>query len=482
MISWKTLKELINATLEKIRTEQHVLEAEVVLNSRKVATLEEERLQAYRALAKMRFDEITASTVVSELTAAEQKARDKFGVFTRLCDQIQVERRALEAQISQAQEQRTKIENQIFVTQAEIDALTNSTRKRLDEDAEWVGRLHEMGSLQQKLGAATQKALESEADRENKSKPYLADDVFRYLFEKKFGSSAYAGSGWIRWGDERVAKTIRFESARRDFIMLNELPGRLREHVDGLRQTLDAQAAEMEKRFRAETEQDGICALEEKLDAQNQTLKALIQKTDVHQAALLQNHARHDSLTEGSDENGLSAVLAIIVKALQSQSLSTLMQKAEATPEPEDDELVHRLEKLKASLPDAQKELRQSREQVKALQERELQLEDAKAHMASKCYYDGSFRDEGGIRDAIDGIYLGKKLEKTLIALLDENFFRAYDWEDRSSRSRGSSRSGSSSSDWSWSSSSSSDSGFGGGSFSTGGGSGGGGFRTGGGF
>jgi uncharacterized membrane protein YgcG len=479
VISPADVKVQIYSSLRKVREEQNRAEAAWNSVSQKITGIEESRLHAYKALAKMRLDEIVAGTVVDELNAAEQKARAKFDVFLRLCDQAQVERHALDAQIAQAQETRAQIESQIAASQAEIDALTSSTRQRLSGETGWAALLRAVNTLDQKLKAADKKAQESEADRENKSAPYLADDVFKYLYEKKFGTAAYTGSGWVRWGDERVAQTIGFESARRDFVMLNELPVRLRAHVDGLRQTLDAQVAETEKQFRAETEKDGIGVPEGKLRAQNLALEALIQRTDTLLVALQQNQARYESLTDGNDENGLNAVLAILVTALQRRNLTELMQKAAATPEPEDDEIVRDLEKLKTGLADAQAELRECRVQLNVLKARAALLEEANAHMEkSGSTYDGTFQNEDGIRDVIDKIYLGQKAVRDLKALLAANFVRRPPPPRESSYD----------SDWGWSSSSSRDSssssfgGFGGGGFSTGGGSGGGGFRTGGGF
>jgi uncharacterized membrane protein YgcG/archaellum component FlaC len=465
------VKVKINASLRKTREELDKVEETASGFSQKIAGIEASRLHTYKALAKIRLDEIAASTVVSELSIAEQKARTRFDAFTRLCGQVLAERRTLEAQISQAQEQRTEIENQIDATRAEIAALTNGTRKRLNEIDEWVVLLREANLLSQKFVAADKKAQESEADRENKSKPYLADDVFRYLHEKKFGTSAYTGSGLTRWGDESVAKVIGFESARRDFVMLNELPVRLRAHGDGLRQTLDAQVAEMRRRFRVETEKDGVCVPEAKLKEQNQALNTLIQKTDALQVALQENQARYEALTEGNDENGLNAVLAFIVKALQSQNLTDLMRQAMATPTPEDDALVSDLGRLNANLARAQAELRKSHEQLKVLKDRETQLEDARRHVGKSGRYDGSFQGEDRITETIDAIYRGNKQLKDLTTLLAENFVKRPWWDSDSS---------SSGNDWSWSSSS--DSGFGGGGFSSGGGFGGGGFTTGGGF
>jgi hypothetical protein len=85
------------------------------------------------------------------------------------------------------------------------------------------------------LRAAREKAVQAEADREEKRKPYEADPLFMYLWGRRYGTRDYQAIPLVRYFDRKVAHLIGFEEARVNYTLLMELPERLREHADRLR-------------------------------------------------------------------------------------------------------------------------------------------------------------------------------------------------------------------------------------------------------
>ncbi len=88
---------------------------------------------------------------------------------------------------------------------------------------------------EQQVARAEAKAVQAEADREEKRRPYEADPLFMYLWRRRYGTREYRASNLVRYFDRKVAHLIGFETARINYAMLMELPDRLREHAESLR-------------------------------------------------------------------------------------------------------------------------------------------------------------------------------------------------------------------------------------------------------
>ena len=88
------------------------------------------------------------------------------------------------------------------------------------------------------LDAAQRKAAQAENDLEQKRKPYEADPLFMYLWNRGFGTPRYRAAPVVRYLDRKVARLIGFDDARRNYAVLLDLPVRLREHAERLRAEL----------------------------------------------------------------------------------------------------------------------------------------------------------------------------------------------------------------------------------------------------
>ena len=86
------------------------------------------------------------------------------------------------------------------------------------------------------IRSAEEKATQAAADREEKRRPYEADPLFMYLWRRRFGTRDYRAGNLVRYLDRKVAHLIGYEAARVNYAMLMELPERLREHVERLKQ------------------------------------------------------------------------------------------------------------------------------------------------------------------------------------------------------------------------------------------------------
>ena len=209
-----------------------------------------------------------------------------------------------------------------------------TTMDRLEADPEWQARTAAVATAEKTAAAAGEKASQAEADRDEKRKPYDADPLFTYLWERGYGTSAYRAGPIARFFDAKVARLVGYDTARPNYHMLNEIPLRLRQHADRLDQAVNEARAALEAYERQGLEADGIVALEadmqaageahDKAEAAIDGIEAKLAALDDQQAALL-DPARDASLATALD--GLS-------EAISRETLSALYKEAMATPTP----------------------------------------------------------------------------------------------------------------------------------------------------
>src|SRR5690606_34275578 len=86
---------------------------------------------------------------------------------------------------------------------------------------------------------AEEKARASESDRLEKGRPYEADPIFMYLWNRGFGTARYRAWTPARLLDRWAARVVAYEAQRRNYRLLTEIPERLGEHAKRMREIAD---------------------------------------------------------------------------------------------------------------------------------------------------------------------------------------------------------------------------------------------------
>src|ERR687889_294989 len=89
--------------------------------------------------------------------------------------------------------------------------------RTIEEARRQEARLDDVAGMAEQ---ADKKARQAEADREEKRKPYEADPLFMYLWRRKFGTAAYRAGNFVRYIDRKVARLVRYDKARANYVML----------------------------------------------------------------------------------------------------------------------------------------------------------------------------------------------------------------------------------------------------------------------
>jgi hypothetical protein len=201
-----------------------------------------------------------------------------------------------------------------------------------------------------------------------------------------------------------VARLIGFADARANFSRLNEIPLRLREHADHLRERAEKEFARLREFDEAARAADGIPALEAHVVEEQRVLDEIderIRLGEENDQALLREQADYAA---GADEYTVQAI-DFMANEYQLDDLVALRHDAFNTPYPEDDMIVSRMLRREED----QRQLESSIEGLKASleqqQKRLLELESLRTQFKRSRY------DRAGSifeNDSMIGVLLGQ--------------------------------------------------------------------------
>ena len=339
-----TLQEISNHVLQaQSRIEEADREMDD-LNTRS-NRLRIETAEQFRELAKFRLDEIRAGNLAARLDKA-------YLAVPAFLDQHKQALMSLEKDITLGQQRQQMLTEQRETHRDARDTAEAALWQQIQKSKSALEKTEAYGRLQEKTAAAglvarraDEKASQSEADLASKGKPYQNDDLFMYLWGRRYLTPDYQHGGIIRMLDGWVAQLIRFKEMRADYHMLNELPQRLREHATHAAQEdqhLQQSLLRMEKQA---AEKDGVATLQAALD----TVEKQVQQANDEIAA--EEKRYHELLRQkndfaaGEDEFTRKAV-SLVAAELAREDILALFQQAQSTPRPEDDAIVMRLHQL----------------------------------------------------------------------------------------------------------------------------------------
>jgi len=368
MISGRETLASIERALVAERDNVQKLDRQNSALTEKKLRLEQEDLEDYRQLARLRVDLINRDLADSKLDEAERLV---FGVLEkREQDLAGIEREiaAVDEQLRQQGVERESQEAALEELAAKIDQAEEQTQARLNSDQNYSQQNSGAVEAERIAVHAETKASQSEEELASKGQPYLDDQLFMYLWNRGYGTPEYRAGKITRALDGWVARLIGYGEARANYTRLQEIPVRLRNHAETLRKTADEEYEKLHDLDQRAREEDGITALDEELAAGQKRLEALDEECD----RIVQQREQLEQLkagfASGDDEHYRNAV-EYMSGEMREKELGQLHQKALSTPYPEDDEVVARLlqrERERQELADTVAELKELRKRHEA--------------------------------------------------------------------------------------------------------------------
>jgi hypothetical protein len=347
MQSGRTVLRDMDQRIDTLRAQSHALAGELAaLSARRNAARSQEAGQT-RELARLRLDLLQANQVAAGIDAADQRA-------LKLLEQRAAALDALNAAISTSEARQQALLATRSARLAERDAAQTRVTEAATAVRTAVAATADYQALQAKAAQAAdtarlarEKARVAAEDRELKRKPYEADKLFMYLWQRRFGFPEYAAHALVRTLDQWVAKLVGYEGAHRNYRMLLALADHLSAHADAQdAATADAQAALVAAEDAA-LATAGVPALDAALDASEAALAAAEQAIEVEEGQHQQQLEQRAAMVAGSDPFTTEAV-GVIAAQLGREELNQLRNDAQGTATPRDDALVAALANARA--------------------------------------------------------------------------------------------------------------------------------------
>ncbi|WP_186396208.1 hypothetical protein [Stappia sp. TSB10GB4] len=404
MVSGRQTLGSIERALGEVRQEEDLLRRRIDDAMREINDLRTVELEAFRELARFRLREGGDKAFGQRIDKDEAEARRQLEQRELALSALRAQHDTLVRDIAALTEQRRRLTRERDAASDRLDGILAAVDEKLATDPDYTAQRAAAEAATRTAEAARAKARQAQEDRATKSKAYEADALFLYLWKRGFGTSSYRSGGIIRMLDRWVARLIRYDDARPNYAMLVEIPERLAAYASDREAEAQAEQAKLgslSRRAAAEVAGEDLAATIERAEAEIEDTTAALEKLE---AELEELAKREQPYLSGEDSEFRTAEEALL-RSLRSEELSTLWQEALATPSPEDERIVRRLQDLDARIALLNSTTEDDQRNLRDLGRRRDELAKVTRQFRQKRYdtWDSTFDD-----DSLTGVLLGE--------------------------------------------------------------------------
>ena len=411
MITGREALATVEQAIGRARNQESRLDAALRSATEEAARLRGERMQAFRELARLKLEE----GLVGEIDEAERRSLALLEEARRKFEQFSGEREEARRAVEAAEAKRHASASAYEEAVKALHELRSRIEAETVVSPAWAAERARIDELRRVVEKAEAKAAQAEGDREAKRKPYDADPLFRYLWERRFGSAHYAAGALTRFADGSIARLIGYDKARANYTLLNEIPMRLREHLDHVRREVAAQDEKLKEIERAALMQAGIEPLEQRASQTKATLDAATKELEAASATLAAlDRERDGTLLEESGR--YKRAIRLLARADAAQDLRTLYAEAAQTPSPKDEAVLKKIEESETAIGRAEAEAGTIRREMRELAFRRSQIEEERDEFKRRGRDNpyGTFGNEQVLSNVLGGI-LGGLIQGTVL-------------------------------------------------------------------
>jgi hypothetical protein len=421
MITGRQALATVEQAIGRARNEENRLDVALRAAAEEAARLRAERMDAFRELARLKLDE----ALLGKIDSAEARALALIDEGRRRLEQLLQQR-------AEAQHAAEKAEAERHARAADYEEAVKALhelRGRVEGDAlvtaAWAAQRARIDELRQVAGRAEAKAAQAELDREVKRKPYDADPLFKYLWQRRYGSGDYKAGRLIKYADSRIANLIGYDQARGNYALLNAIPARLREHVVYVQQELQAEQTRLRTIEREALVSAGIEPLESRAATTKVALETAEKNLVERRETLSALDREHDSAVNGAGSPYRQAI-EVLATADAAQDLTTLFAEALQTASPKDEAVLGKIEETEKAIGRAEQESGAIRKEMTQLAYRRSRIEHERDEFHRKGYDNpyGTFGNEQVLSKVLGGI-LGGVLQATVLRDVLNRGYRA---------------------------------------------------------
>jgi len=367
----ETLDEL-EETLRQIRRE--ITELDTQKEQLFALTQQNKRAQSQilKEIAKIHFDAIEekGSGLYPEYTRIETLLEQRQQAFDRLQEKIT----DLNKRLEQTEEERSRAHYKLEEALMRVAHLQEEVQQKLRDDPAYTAQLSRTKEAEKIAKHTAQKAKSAIADYKEKMRPFEEDELFSYLYNRHYGTSAYKAGGLTRLLDGWVASLRDYEAYRPTYWTLSQIPKRLETHAKNKQNAYETELQKLVEMEHNEAQKSGL--VDAKKDAAQKqqyvdTLDAKIASLEEELDAALQEQ-RGYLMDEDTYAKQITQIIAETLKRYGADDLYILSQR---TKSPDDDRLSLQLGELKNKEAYLEKEIARNRntydDKLQALRETE---------------------------------------------------------------------------------------------------------------
>jgi hypothetical protein len=408
-----------------VRADEGQLDATLRSAIEEAARLRREESQAFRALARIKLDDLMRENVIARIDATERRALAIIGKHREALETLSRKRDDAQQRLTEAESKKHKCDQDLAQVLEKIDRFRRGVADRVKEDPDWRAAEAAAEEARTITENADQKASLSEADLTQKRKPYEDDPLFMYLWNKKFGQAEDRSFYFVRYFDRLVAGMTDYPGARANYAILLEIPVRLREHANAKRKEAEARQDCVAALERKALVAAGVEPIEAEMEAANGAVKEAGEDVLKITAELREIETERQREEGGGEDAIYNQAVEMLAQALVQEDLTRLYQDALQTPGKEDDELVISIGRTREALKRVDSEVNQIRSQIREMARRRVELEGARDR-ARNSGFDNPMGNYGNAQDAIamviGGILRGAMSGPDLDRVLRDNY------------------------------------------------------------
>jgi hypothetical protein len=369
------LLRALDEALRDIRREEDDISKRAARGAELLIKHRGQEAELYRQLGTLRPDPAARAAIATLVRDIDEAAEAALSRYDATFAETEAELQQVEANLARGNADRMSLQAEIGRRDAEIRALEAAARPRLGADANYAAKL-ERGRSLEAIGAQLRtKLMVAEADREQKGRPFRDDPLFMYLWTKGYGTESYRGRGLVATLDRRVAQLIAYDKAREAFVLLSEIPVRLRNLSTQVEADAAAARTEIARLENSALDSEGGKSVREAIE----TVVVRIETLDREVAAL---QDRRDATIATRTELALGREVAFSIatddldQVLAQDDLRQLLAEARSEAGGAAATIAQQIEDLRQRIKEDGDEMREHGLRLKVLAMRRRDLED----------------------------------------------------------------------------------------------------------
>ena len=329
--------------------------------------LADDRNHALDSLAQHYLPELTPDAISQTWV----EVRDR---MTQILRRKEDHVRRLDLELGELDQRRKKLDQQLITINETFDAarrtqdeIARKVEQELGADADFRELADRAAMAESALERAEANLQEIDQESARKLPAYDDSSLFRYLYDRGYGTEKYRSRGLTRQMDRWLARYIDYSRARQSYDFLSQTPDHMRRIIAEDREALRTVMVELEKRRDQVSTAHGLPAAIARTEQVAAERQACLDSVDEVMEQTQQKRVERDAVADGRGTYYQEAI-QLFREFLKTHQLSELRRRAEQTEAITDDQIVARLAGVDIAMEQLDDAARQQRGRLDQMQ------------------------------------------------------------------------------------------------------------------